>query len=174
MQLFSLTSCMIAKVREKVKKFKDYYWGCQSKSFFFQTFSGIWIHRVGVVNSTKFVSGRSAVQSFFLCFSCCSSGANKKKLRKYNSKFWNIFPVILFKKPWPEYESSCVQCTFFTPPIMMIMTRITVFAISIVRWLHFTTSLIKFHLELQYIWQWWKDFLIGCKVQNTVKKNVSA
>ena len=78
MQLFSLTSCMIAKVREKVKKFKDYYWGCQSKSFFSKLFSGIWIHRVGVVNSTKFVSGRSAVQSFFLCFSCCSSGANKK------------------------------------------------------------------------------------------------
>ena len=174
MQLFSLTSCMIAKVREKVKKFKDYYWGCQSKSFFSKLFLVFGFIEWVLSTPQNSFQGGVLFNHFSSVFSCCSSGANKKKLRKYNSKFWNIFPVILFKKPWPEYESSCVQCTFFTPPIMMIMTRITVFAISIVRWLHFTTSLIKFHLELQYIWQWWKDFLIGCKVQNTVKKNVSA
>ena len=174
MQLFSLTSCMIAKVREKVKKFKDYYWGCQSKSFFFQTFSGIWIHRVGVVNSTKFVSGRSAVQSFFLCFSCCSCGANKKNWGNTTQNSEIFFLWFCLKNLDRNMSHPVCNALFFTPPIMMIMTRITVFAISIVRWLHFTTSLIKFHLELQYIWQWWKDFLIGCKVQNTVKKNVSA
>ena len=106
MQLFSLTSCMIAKVREKVKKFKDCCSGANRRIlFFFKLFLVFgFIEWVLSTPQNSFQGGVLFNHFSLYCFSC--SRANKKKLRKYNSKFWNIFPLILFKN-LDRNESSC-------------------------------------------------------------------
>ena len=149
---------------------------CQSEdsSFFFKLFLVFgFIEWVLSTPQNSFQGGVLFNHFSLYCFSC--SRANKKNWGNttQNSEIFFLWfcskTLTGMSHPAMHFFMKLARSGYYTSPIMM--TRISVFAISIVRWLHFTTSLIKFHLGL--LWQWWKDFLIGCKVQNTVKKNVS-